>query len=269
VKESFSPLEPVNPVRPPAGYIGGKRNLSKRLVAKIAATPHGCYAEPFVGMGGVFFRRTSRPSAEAINDWSSDVANLFRILQRHYLAFVDECRWKLTSRHEFERLMREDPTTLTDLERATRFLYLQRTAFGGKVAGRNFGTDTTGGAKFDIVKLEPMLADVRDRLASVRVERLPYADFIARYDRPHTLFFCDPPYIGCEGDYGQGMFSAEDHALLRKTLGAISGRFILTINDHPLARELWAGCAIEEVGLNYRISGKATAARELIITGGQ
>jgi hypothetical protein len=37
--------------------------------------------------------------------------------------------------------------TLTDLERAGRFLYLQRLAFGGKVAGRSFGTETAGGAR--------------------------------------------------------------------------------------------------------------------------
>ncbi len=48
-------------------------------------------------------------------------------------------RFQLTTRSEFNRLVDTDPTTLTDLERAARFLYLQRTAFGGKISGRNFG----------------------------------------------------------------------------------------------------------------------------------
>jgi hypothetical protein len=65
------PKSAVNPVRPVAGYIGGKRNLAKRLTALIETIPHNCYAEPFVGMGGVFLRRRSRPPAEIINDWSA------------------------------------------------------------------------------------------------------------------------------------------------------------------------------------------------------
>ena len=64
----------MSPTRPVAGYIGGKRNLAKRLVERISTIPHTTYAEGFVGMGGIFFRRTARPSAEAINDWSMDVS---------------------------------------------------------------------------------------------------------------------------------------------------------------------------------------------------
>jgi DNA adenine methylase len=33
-----------------------------------------------------------------INDWSEDVATFFRILQRHYVAFMDMLRWQVTSR---------------------------------------------------------------------------------------------------------------------------------------------------------------------------
>lgn len=108
-----TPLQPVQPIRPAAGYIGGKRNLARRLVALIGATPHALYAEPFVGMGGVFLRRDRRPAVEVINDWSEDVATFFRILQRHYVAFVDMLRFQLTTRAGFERLMRTDPSTLT------------------------------------------------------------------------------------------------------------------------------------------------------------
>jgi DNA adenine methylase len=77
--ENYQLIE-VQPVRPVAGYIGGKRNLSRRLVAMIDQVDHTLYAEPFVGMGGIFFRRTRRPKAEVINDVSKDVATLFRIL---------------------------------------------------------------------------------------------------------------------------------------------------------------------------------------------
>ncbi len=139
-------LQPVAPVSPAAPYIGGKRVLSKVIIRRINATPHDGYAEPFVGMGGIFLRRTMQPRMEAINDISGDVANLFRILQRHYPQFMETLRFQITSRREYERLVKVDPSTLTDLERAARFLYLQRLAFGGKVSGRNFGVVKAGGA---------------------------------------------------------------------------------------------------------------------------
>jgi hypothetical protein len=134
-------------------------------------------------MGGVFFRRRRRPRKEVINDISADVVNLFRLLQRHFQQLLDVLKWQVCSRAEFERLMAVDPSTLTDLERAARFLYLQRTAFGGKVRP-NFGVTLTGGARFDLTKLVPMLEDVHERLCGVDIERLPYAELIARYDTP-------------------------------------------------------------------------------------
>jgi len=142
----------IEPVHPPAGYIGGKRRLAKQLVALIDGAPHTTYAEAFVGMGGVFLRRRRQPRAEVINDYSGDVSNLFRILQRHYPQFMDTLRFQVTGRREFERLKASDPATLTDLERAGRFLYLQRTAFGGKVSGRNFGVSPSEGGAFDLNK---------------------------------------------------------------------------------------------------------------------
>jgi DNA adenine methylase len=260
-------LMPVRPTRPVAPYIGGKRALSKRLVALIDAIDCTLYAEPFVGMGGVFLRRTRCPRAEVINDISEDVTTFFRILQRHYVAFMEMLRFQVTSRAGFERLMRTDPTTLTDLERAARFLYLQRTAFGGKVRGRNFGISYEGPARFDVTKLGPMLEEVHERLARVTIERLPYREFIGRYDRPGALFYCDPPYWGCTDDYGVDVFSEADFEALSALLRTLQGRFILSINDTPEVRAIFAGFPIEEVGVNYRLSGGVTAARELIISG--
>ena len=68
----------VQPVKPVAPYLGGKRALSRHLCDRIAAVPHDLYAEPFVGMGGVFLRRSARPKHEVINDLSVDVVTLFR-----------------------------------------------------------------------------------------------------------------------------------------------------------------------------------------------
>ncbi|MFV0408530.1 MAG: FlgD immunoglobulin-like domain containing protein [Paracoccus sp. (in: a-proteobacteria)] len=67
-------LSPVSPTSPVAPWLGGKRNLAKRICAIIDNAPCSAYAEPFVGMGGVFLRRAARPRAEVINDRGRDIA---------------------------------------------------------------------------------------------------------------------------------------------------------------------------------------------------
>lgn len=264
--ESLDYPRPIEPTPTPAPYIGGKRQLSKRLVDLINATPHTTYAEVFVGMGGVFLRRTQQPRAEVINDYSGDVANFFRILQRHYPQFMDTLRFQVTGRREFERLKASDPSTLTDLERAARFLYLQRLAFGGKVAGRTFGVDVSRSGRFDLNKLGPMLSEIHERLAGVVVENLPWEAFIDRYDRPDTLFYLDPPYWGSEGDYGKALFDREQFELIAARLATLKGRFLLSINDVPEIRAIFASFRFEEVSLTYSVQGgPGKAARELII----
>ncbi|MDL2401240.1 DNA adenine methylase [Rhizobium mayense] len=254
--------------QPPAAWIGGKRALAPRLVQLIAARPHTLYAEPFVGMGGVFFRRRKAPRTEVINDRNGEVVNLFRILQRHYPQFMDTLKFQITSRREFERLKACDPTTLTDLERAARFIYLQKLAFGGKVEGQNFGVQRAGAARFNLTRLAPLLEDVHERLAGVVIENLDWMAFVDRYDRPGSLFYLDPPYWGSEDDYGKALFGREQFAAMAERLLRLKGSFILSINDRPEIRSLFADCLIDAVELAYTVNRRrATKARELIIRG--
>lgn len=261
-----SNYRPVQPGKGAAPYIGGKRKLAKRIIERIETIPHEVYAECFVGMGGVFFRRRFAPRAEVINDRSRDVATFFRVLQRHYQSFLDEMKWKLGGRAEFERLMAVDPETLTDLERSARFYYLQRLAFGGKVAGRNFGVSPFEPSGFNIVRLASELEEIHTRLSGVVIECLDFEAFLDRYDRPGVLFYLDPPYWESEGDYGKGLFSRDDFSRLAAALRGLKGDFLLSINDTHGVRLCFEGFHFEEVRLNYTIAAAgATLATELII----
>ncbi len=260
-------VEAVTPCLPVAGYVGGKKNLAKRIIARIEAIDHDLYAEPFVGMGGVFLRRSMRPRCEVINDRSEDIATFFRVLQHHYVAFMEMIRFQIASRAGFERLIRQNPTTLTDLQRSARFLYLQRMGFGGKVADRSFGLSTTQSARFDVTKLAPMLEALHERLAPVVVERLPWTTFIDRYDRVGALFYLDPPYYGTEHFYGEAMFDRSEFAAIAEQLGRLKGQFLLSINDRPEVRDLFGDFAIEAFATTYSMpEGNRHAARELLIS---
>lgn len=265
MKESMIDVKPCKPV---AAYIGGKSKLASLITGRIEQIPHTSYAEAFVGMGGIFLRRRQRPKAEIINDYNMEVATFFRVLQRHYQAFLDMIRWQITTRAEFKRLVQTSPSTLTDLERAARFLYLQRLAFGGKPSGMNFGVDPAGAARFDLTKLAPMLEDVHERLSRVVIECLDYKVFIKRYDREDTLFYLDPPYYGSEKDYGRELFCREEFAKMAALLRDIKGSFILSLNDRPETRKIFADFYIESIKTTYTIAGNNNAQRvgELLIS---
>ena len=263
------PHEIVAPTRPIAPWLGSKRNLAKRICALIDAdNDHRTYAEPFVGMGGIFLRRSQGPAAEFINDRGRDVCNLFRVLQEHYVAFLDLLRFQITTQENFNRLVGVDPETLTDMQRAARFLYLRRLAFGGKVSGRNFGLLTDRPAWFNLTTLEPDLEALHSRLSGVTVTCLDFLEFIRRVDHKDALFYLDPPYWGCEGDYGKQLFSRERFEELAQALSTLKGRFILSLNDVQGVRETFAGFRFEEVRTTCTIGAKGAQPEraELLIT---
>ncbi|WP_312138226.1 DNA adenine methylase [Brevundimonas sp.] len=257
---------PVAPAEPPAAWLGGKSRLAKRICGILAATPHTAYVEPFIGMGGVFLRRAMRPKVEVINDINGDIVTLFRVIQRFPEALLGELRWKPSMRSEFNRLKESRDCDLLDIERAARFIYLQRLAFGGKVSSQSFGVSADSAQSFSLRRLKPRLDRLRDRLDEVVIENLDWLEIITRYDAPGTLFYLDPPYWGGEGDYGSGLFVRGDFQRMADKLKSIKGSFLLSINDRPEIREMFAWADIEEVAVSYSIAkNNGHVAPELLI----
>ena len=163
---------------------------------------------------------------------------------------------------------------MTDIQRAARFAYLQRLMFGGKPAHLatpgQIGPSTHHPARLTAARIRRLIGAAHERLQDVHIECLDWDVFVRRYDRPRTLFYLDPPYLGHENDYGKGMFSVEDFARMAELLRGIKGRFILSLNDTPEVREKSEGFQIEEVETRYSVNAKATRrAREVLITGGR
>ncbi|MGV1769308.1 methylamine utilization protein MauJ [Agrobacterium vitis] len=126
-----------------------------------------------------------------------------------------------------------------------------------------------GSTRFNLTKLSPLMEDAHERLAGVVIENLDWLAFINRYDRPGVLFYLDPPYFGCEDDYGKALFGRDQFELMADRLKSLQGGFILSINDRPEIREIFSGFPVEGAELSYSVSGgKGTEARELIYRGG-
>ncbi|WP_293266728.1 DNA adenine methylase [Neptunomonas sp.] len=249
--------------KPLTPWIGGKRRLAKHILPLFP--DHQCYVEPFAGAAALFFMKEPSKS-EVINDINGDMVNLYRVVQHHLEELYKQLKWMLCSRQNWDWLQATPVETLTDIQRAARFLYLQKQAFGGKVSGQTFGTCTTRRPRFNIFTMEQDLADAHYRLAGATIESLDWKAVIKKYDRPHTLFYCDPPYWQTEG-YGVA-FPFEEYQTMAELAKSIQGNMIISINNHPDIRALFNGLNLKEVDHKYTVGGggKAVAVKELIYT---
>lgn len=248
--------------KPIIPWIGGKRRLAKRIIPLLGE--HNTYVEPFAG-GAAIFMMKAPSKVEVINDINSDLVTLYRVVRNHLEEFVRHFRWALVSREEFLTAKAVDPSTLTDIQRAARFYYLQRLAFGGKVEGRTFGVDNGRPPRLNLLRIEEDLSDAHLRLARTTIEHLPWQECIRRYDRDDAVHYLDPPYWGTEGyDVDFGLEQYQEMAELAKS---IKGRMLISVNDIEEMREAFAGLHMESIPITYTVGGNKNAAqrRELLI----
>ena len=244
-------------------YIGGKSRLAKTIIDHFP--PHTCYCEVFGGGGHILLNK--KPSSvEVFNDINKELITLYRVIQNHLPEFLRCIQYIPISRDEFYRQKALNPEHLTDIQRAIRFYYLQRSCYGGRLRAQSFGYKTCRSNNYNPLALPDELDAVCRRLARVYIECLPYAEILARYDAPHTLFYLDPPYYENENNYGKGIFTRADFGNIADILTGIKGKFILSLNDKPQVRDIFKDFYIKPVKTTYTANNKhQTPANEVLI----
>lgn len=238
-------------------WMGGKR----RLVAEILPwlVPHTCYVEPFAGGAAVLFSKA--PSrVEVLNDVNTDLVNLYRVVRHHLDEFVRQFRWALSSRKLFEWARDTPPETLTDIQRAARFFYLQKLCFGARVGGQTFGVATTSSQALNLLRIEEQLSAVHLRLSQVVIEHMDWLDCMKRYARAHTLFYCDPPYWSTAG-YGVE-FGLEQYDRLADFMRQTDSRVVVSVNDIPEMRSAFKDLPQRRLGIRYTVGRSAKSRQE-------
>jgi DNA adenine methylase len=246
----------------PLSYIGGKNRLAKKIISMLPE--HTTYVEPFAGGAQVLFHK--QPSnVEVLNDLDFEVVNFFRVCQWHYEELIRYLRFCLVSRKLHELHVKTDPATLTDIQRAGRFFYLQKNSFGGLILKQKFHYGVTQPSNYNLERIPLIIEQTHKRLARVQIESLPYEQVLQKYDRPTTVFYLDPPYW--ERKLYKFNFSEADFRSLEQRLRVLQGKFILSLDDRTEVRELLAGFRMQTVDLAYTAKRDTRARyKELLIT---
>ncbi len=246
----------------PLPYIGGKNRIADKIISLFPE--HTTYVEAFAGGAQVFFHKPPS-SVEILNDLDGEIVNFFRTCQLHYQELVRWLRYVLVSRQWYESLAKLPPETMSDVQRAARFLYIQKNSFGGRVTRQSFAQHIIQPSPYNPARIPELIERTHQRLQNVQIECMPYEEIIARSDRPTTLLYLDPPYWGRE--LYRFNFTAEDFQKLADLLKPLKGKFVLSLNDVPEVRQLFRNFRIRGIDLAY--SAQKHAGRryaELLIT---
>lgn len=226
-------------VKPIVRWPGGKTRLLKHILPRIPA--HECYCEPF--MGGLAVLLAKLPSKiEVVNDLNSDLVSLYRNVQYHLPAVIQEMEWTIASRKNLHDFMSQPG--LTEIQRAARWFVRNKISFGGGMTSFAVARKGGGGAAVSRINTIEALQEFNKRLDRVVVENLPAIRCMKLYDGPGTFFFVDPPYLAKPTNNYAG-FNEEQMTELRETLSNLKGKWMLTVDDSGFNRRLFKGCRIK------------------------
>jgi DNA adenine methylase len=185
----------------------------------------------------VLFHKNPGNDFEVYNDYNSLLVNLYRCVREKPDELIGHLRYVLNSREDFDRIgkLLEDPNVGTEAQRAAWFYQRIRQSYGAALT-------SFGGRPQDMWASFPLIEQAHRRLAKVVVENQDFERLIRHYDRPVSLFYCDPPYHNTEDFYrnvGEKGFTEEDHIRLRDALLNIQGKFLLSYNDDEFIHRLY------------------------------
>lgn len=228
--------------KPLVAWAGGKRRLLKHLLPLIPK--HACYVEAFGGGGAMLFGK--EPSkVEVFNDINGELVNLMRQVKFHSPEMLRELSFVPNSRELFKLFLGQPG--LTEIQRAARFLLINRWSFGGQM--NSYGTTKVsggGGGNTRQSGIHENIEAVCVRLDRVNIENEDWRKLIHRYDAAETFFFFDPPYTECSKTTYEP-WTAETMSEFRAALDALKGKWLLTVNDSPSIRKIFKGLRLQPI----------------------
>lgn len=196
-------------VNGPIRWMGSKDKALKEIMPRL---PRRRVFVDVFGGGGVVILNRVKSNLDVYNDIHRGLVSFYRCINDY-----ERCRelcqlieFSVHSRYEFDRLKIERETTDRVVLRAFAWYYTVQYSFSGKAL--NFGRSTSGtGRVANIRDTIPRLWEVHRRFNGVQIEELDFRKLINDYDSDQTVFYCDPPYLGCDYYGNESLFTEEDH----------------------------------------------------------
>lgn len=265
-------------VKPFLRWAGGKTWFTKHIENYIPKDFNDYY-EPFVGGGSVFFYLKSQgfiKNKAYLSDSNSDLINTYKILKNHSNDLFEILKTHIDSEDEYYRMRSTDFTD--KIEKAAKFLYLNKTSFNGIYrVNRNGKYNVPYGRRnlnilYDFEHLKDISIALKNTYLSTQ-------DFKQRCKliKKNDFVFIDPPYtVAHENNgfiqYNQSIFSWNNQLQLSKLTDELNEKevhFLVTNAYHDCIKEIYKVGTQEKLSRASTIGGigaKRAKYKEIIIT---
>jgi DNA adenine methylase len=255
-------------VAPFLKWVGGKRQIMPSIVAHLPENIQSCcYVEPFVGGGAVLFHL--QPEKAIVNDLNAELINVYRVIKNNIDDLITDLKKHENTSEYFYKFRNIDRTPdykkLSDVERAARIIYLNKTCFNGLYRVNSAGEFNSPFGKYKNPNIlnEPTMRAVSRYLNTNAVELLG-EDYETVLDRlaQKSFVYLDPPYHPISGSsnftgYVQGGWNMNDQIRLREAcdkLNAKGIKFLLSNSSADFIKDQYKHYHISIVKANRAIN---------------
>lgn len=258
-------------VAPVLKWVGGKRQLLDTLSPLLPKTIM-TYCEPFIGGGAMLFHL--QPNVAYINDVNTELICVYRVIRDNVDELIKELeKFENTSEQFYAvRDWDRDKTqydSLTDIQKAARILYLNKTCFNGLYRVNNAGEFNTpfGNYRNPNIVNAPVLkaVSVYFNSADIQMTTKDYAEVLKDIPKG-TFVYLDPPYDPVSDTssftgYAKGGFSREDQVRLKECCDELNARgikFMLSNSATDFIKELYSDYNITIVEAKRSVNSVAS-----------
>jgi DNA adenine methylase len=248
--------------KPFVKWAGGKGQLVEELAARLPRH-YAAYHEPFVGGGALFFHLA--PAAAFLSDLNEELINAYLVVRDDCDSLIRSLKKHKNERAYYYEIRALDPALLDPVERASRFIYLNKTCYNGLYRVNRRGEFNVPYGRHE----NPVYADEAQlRLASKTLERadVRVADFGVVLDRarPGDFVYFDPPYQPISTTarftgYTPDAFDESQQERLADVFHELDARgcyLMLSNSASPLVQRLYSGYRIETLMARRHINCK-------------
>lgn len=188
-----------NKSKPFVKWVGGKRQLLKQFKLMDLYPPEGFnsskskYFEPFVGGGAVFFDLL--PQNAILSDMNEELVITYNVIKNNVDDLIKSLKKHKHTKEYFLKLREKDPKKFSDIETASRFIYLNKTGFNGMYRVNKSGGFNVpfGDQKNPLICDEENLLKVNKVLKNIKIIKRDYKKVLKEVKKGDFIYF-DPPY---------------------------------------------------------------------------
>lgn len=264
-------MEHIAHAAPVVKWVGGKRQLLPQILPLIPKRMTA-YCEPFLGGGAVLF--ALQPKRALVNDLNQDLITVYRVIKEDADALIEHLFRHENTPEYFYRIRdldrdKEAYAALSDVEKASRLLYLNKTCYNGlfRVNASGAFNSPYGHYRRPNIVNEQTIRGVSRYFNSCDITFFS-GDFASVLEQvPKGGFvYLDPPYDPVSDTasftgYNRGGFGREEQVRLKECCDALTARgvkFLLSNSATPFIRELYGSYRVSIVQARRAVNSVAS-----------